>query len=94
MDVAGFILRHGLLGDQNFKLNENPVDYMEFTMHYQKCCASKIFDADILMTCLLNMLGRKATQAVKLWLPPVAKFCTLPKILEVLKTKFGLPQRI
>ena len=42
VDVAGFILRHGLLGDRNFKFSGNPVDYVEFTRHYQSCYASKI----------------------------------------------------
>ena len=93
VDVAGFILRHSLLGDRNFRFSGNPVDYVEFTRHYQSCYASKIYDPDILMTCLLNMLEGKAAQAVRGY-RQLPSSVALPKILEVLKTRFGQPERI
>ena len=89
VDVAGFILRHGLLGDRNFKFSGNPVDYVEFTRHYQSCYASKISDPDILMTCLLNMLDGKAAQAVRGY-RQLPSSVALPRILEVLKTRIVL----
>ena len=93
LDVAGFILRHGLISDRKFKFHGDPINYVEFVRHFNTCYADKISDPDILLTCLFDLLEGKALQAVKGYrLIPSAD--ALPKVLETLKSRFGNPRRV
>jgi len=92
MDVAGFILRHGL-NSNNFKFDGNPMEYVAFIRHFNSCYASKISDSDILFTCLFDMLEGRALQAVK-GFRQIPSTVALPKVLDTLKTRFGNPRRV
>ena len=93
LDVAGFILRHGLMGKSTLKFDGNPMQYVEFMRHFNSCYLSKISDADILLSSLFEMLEGKALQAVRGYRHiPSAE--ALPKVLETLKSRFGNPHRV
>jgi len=93
LDVAGFILRHGLMNDRKFKFDGNPMDYVEFFRHFNSCYLKKISDPDILVSCLLDMLTGKALQSVK-GFRQLPSDVALQKILDTLKSRFGNPEQV